>query len=273
MLTYTDRVLVSDVELAELLRFACVVAREAGQLTLQFFRRPHQVDNKLDDGRFDPVTEGDRAAEGALRRRIAERYPAYGVMGEEYGFQEGCGLTWVIDPIDGTRAFMSGMVHWGLLLALFDGQEPILGVMYQPFTDELWFGDGRAAFYRRGSAADLIIRTRDTNSLADAVLGTTNPNLIAAGDDRMRFDRLEKLVRLTRYGGDCYVYAVVAMGFMDLGLDGGLQSYDVQALVPIIRGAGGVITSWAGGSPVMGGNVLASANPVLHDRALSVLGG
>lgn len=271
MLSFSDRVQVNDIQRAEFLEFACVAAREAGDAILPFFRRPLLIDNKLGPGRFDPVTEGDRAAETVLRDRIAARFPAHGVLGEEFGLKAGNGLTWVIDPIDGTRAFMSGMLHWGLLLGLFDGQEPLVGVMYQPFTREIWFGDGRVAWFQKDTSPAERIHTRRVEGLSVATLGTTNPNLIAPGKERSAYDQLERQVRLARYGGDCYVYAMVAMGFMDLGLDGGLQAYDVMGLIPILRGAGGVITNWAGESACMGGNVLASGDPVLHRRALDVL--
>lgn len=272
MLTLSDRVPVSEIERQELLAFARGIAKEAGQSVLPFFRRPMHVENKQSDGGFDPVTEGDRAAERVLRQRINERYPQHGVLGEEFGHEPGNGLTWVIDPIDGTRAFMCGMLHWGLLLALFDGQEPIIGVVYQPFTDELWSGDGVSAFHARGAEQSVII-TRPGVALAQAVMGTTNPNLIKGSADRARYDVLEGRVRLARYGGDCYIYSVLAMGFMDIGIDGGLQAYDIQALIPIVRGAGGVITNWAGGSPVFGGNVIACGSQALHDEALRVLQG
>lgn len=272
MLTLSERVHVSEADRQELLRFARVIAKEAGAAVLQFFRRPIHVENKLSDGRFDPVTEGDRAAERIIRQRIKEHFPQHGVLGEEFGHEPGNGLTWVIDPIDGTRAFMSGMLHWGLLLALFDGQEPIIGVVYQPFTDELWSGDGVMAFHARGAKQEAIF-VRPGVALAQAVMGITNPNLIKGKQDRARYDVLEGRVRLARYGGDCYIYSVLAMGFMDIGIDGGLQTYDIQALIPIVRGAGGVITNWAGGSPALGGNIIACGSRSLHDEALAVLQG
>ncbi len=272
MLTLSERVPVSETDRLQLLSFARIIAREAGRAVLPFFRRPIQVENKLADGRFDPVTEGDRAAERILRQRIRERFPQHGVLGEEFGHEPGNGLTWVIDPIDGTRAFMSGMLHWGLLIALFDGQEPIIGVVYQPFTDELWSGDGVSAFHGVGDTQTAIV-SRPGVVLSQAVLGTTNPNLIKGASDRARYDDLEGRVRLARYGGDCYIYSVLAMGFMDIGIDGGLQAYDIQALIPIVRGAGGVITNWAGGSAALGGNVLACGSRLLHDEALRVLQG
>ena len=270
MLTLSDRIPVSAEQRREMLAFAVSVAKEAGRATLPYFRRPIHVENKLSDGSFDPVTEGDRAAENVLRQQIRMRYPAHGIFGEEFGQETGNGLTWVIDPIDGTRAFMSGMLHWGLLLALFDGQEPILGVVYQPFTDELWFGDGTSALYTHAGETTSL-KCRPGISLPEATLGITNPNLIKSPADRLHFDALERRARLARYGGDCYIFCVLSMGFLDIAIEGGLQAYDVQALIPIVRGAGGVITNWAGGSAALGGNVIACGSQMLHDEAIAVL--
>ncbi|MEZ5596236.1 MAG: inositol monophosphatase family protein [Pseudomonadales bacterium] len=270
MLVMGDKFAVSEPERAAFLAFACEVAVEAGSRTLQWFRTAMHVENKLDGEKFDPVTAADRAAEAVVRERVQQRFPTHGVLGEEFGATAGCGLTWVIDPIDGTRAFMSGMVHWGLLLALFDGEEPIVGVMYQPFTQELWYGDGRSAFYRRGEVVQPL-RTRQIQNLGDAVLGVTNPKLIPDEIHRRRYEDLEKSVRLARYGGDCYLYGVLAMGFLDIGVDGGLQPYDIQALIPIICGAGGLVTNWDGGSAAFGGNILASGCVAIHEAALRLL--
>ena len=272
MLTYSSPVAVSDVERRDFLEFAVSAAMEAGARTLPFFRADVRVENKLDDGRFDPVTEADQAAERVLRELIRARYPAHGVCGEEYGSDAGNGLTWVIDPIDGTRAFMSGMLHWGLLLGLFDGERPIVGVMYQPYTEEVWWGDGQGAWFRRGDVVRTL-RVRSCESLADAVLATTSPRYFEHSDDLAGFRRLESMVRLTRFGGDCYLYGMLAMGYIDLGTDAGLQPYDIQGLVPIIEGAGGVVTTYAGENPSMGGNILASGSHDLHQAALRVLNG
>ena len=152
MLEFSTPVSVSDAQRSEFLEFAARAAVEAGAATLPFFRSETVIENKLEGSGFDPVTEADKAAELVLRERIRSEYAAHGICGEEFGIEEGNGLTWVIDPIDGTRAFMSGMLHWGLLLGLFDGERPIVGVMYQPYTEELWCGDGRTAEFRRGGS-------------------------------------------------------------------------------------------------------------------------
>jgi len=260
---------VSDSLRRELLEFAVEIAVPAGRATLPFFRSELEVSNKLDGDRFDPVTEADRAAENVLRELIGARYPAHGVFGEEFGHQDGDGLTWVIDPIDGTRAFMSGMLHWGLVLGLFDGERPIVGLMYQPFTDELFFGDCRGAWYRRGGA-EREIRTRYCRSLGEAVLTTTTPVLFEGREER-GFRALERGVKLCRYGGDCYIYAMLAMGNVDLATDARLNPYDIQGLIPVIEGAGGVITTWSGEPAALGGTVLASGCEELHRSALELI--
>lgn len=269
MLGYSPPVSVSDEHRSKFLDFAVSAAVEAGAATLPFFRADAVVENKLTDGGFDPVTEADKAAELLLRARIRETFPAHGICGEEFGVEEGNGLTWVIDPIDGTRAFMSGMVHWGLLLGLFDGERPIVGVMYQPYTEEIWCGDGRSAEFRRGGSVRRL-QTRGCTAIADAVLCTTTPDFFE-GPQRSEFDRLAAAVKLTRYGGDCYLYAMLAMGYVDLATDAALNSYDIQGLIPIIEGAGGVVTTYAGGNPSLGGTVLAAGNRSLHALALETL--
>lgn len=272
MLEYTKAIPIPRSELEALLAFAVRIAEQAGAATLPFFRAEVAVENKRDDGRFDPVTEADRAAERIFRDALRAEFPAHGVFGEEFGHEPGNGLTWVIDPIDGTRAFMTGMLHWGLLLALFDGEKPVLGVMHQPFTGETFYGDGESAWYRRGQGgAARRMRTRRDVALDDAMLTTTSPGLFRGHGERAAFDRLERRVRLSKYGGDCYIYAMLAMGYVDIATDAGLQPYDIQALVPIIRGAGGVITTADGGEPSLGGFIVAAGCEALHRAALEAL--
>ncbi|MFK7914224.1 MAG: inositol monophosphatase family protein [Pseudomonadales bacterium] len=268
----SPQVVVTAEERAEYVAAACDIAKAAGRLTLPFFRSDLKVDNKLQDGEFDPVTEADRIAEAHIRAALRERFPEHGLYGEEYGYESGNGLTWVIDPIDGTRAFMSGMVHWGVLMALYDGERPIVGVMCQPFVDELFWGDCHSAFYQRGDAEPAPMRTSSVPTLDAAILTTTGAYLLETQAQRDAFDRLSRDVKLTRTGGDCYVYAMLALGQVELATDGQLNPYDIQALIPIIEGAGGVVSRLDGEDPAMGGWVLASANPQLHAQALRSLG-
>lgn len=271
MLNYSDPHPVSPEELQRYKSFALEVSSLAGKVTLPFFRAGVAVANKRDDGGFDPVTEADKGAERLIRDEIAKAFPDHGVLGEEYGLVEGNGLTWVIDPIDGTRAFMTGMLHWGVLLALFDGAKPLLGVMHQPFTDEFFIGDGVTAEYHHGSEVREL-RVRGCTSLADAVLTTTGPQHFSE-PELEDFVRLTQAVKFTRYGGDCYIYAMLAMGCIDLATDSSLKPHDIQALIPIIHGAGGVVTTRDGGDASMGGFCVASGCAEIHEAALRVLNG
>ncbi len=270
MLDYSEAVVVSDEESRSFLDFAVEIAGKAGAATLAFFRQSMQVENKLADGRYDPVTEADRGAERIIRDAIATRFPEHGIYGEEYGIEKGNGLTWVIDPIDGTRAFMTGMLHWGVLVALFDGQEPIIGVMHQPFTNETFYGDGKVARYRQGELTREL-RVRHCGGLDAAVLASTGPQFFSPGEQQEAFGRLRDAVLFTRFGGDCYLYAMLAMGYVDVAAEAGLNAYDIQALIPIIRGAGGSVTTWTGDDPAMGGAILAAGDPLVHAQALDVL--
>jgi myo-inositol-1(or 4)-monophosphatase len=272
MLSFGERVAVSRDELNAYKAFALDISVRAGKATLPYFRNSVAIDDKRSGGRYDPVTEADREAEQIVRAGLAVSFPDHGIFGEEYGLQAGNGLTWVIDPIDGTRAFMTGMLHWGLLLALFDGQQPILGVMHQPFTGELFYGDNREAHYRQGSRSRRL-QTRRGVAVREAVLTTTSPKLFDRTGERAEFDRLERAVKLSKYGGDCYIYAMLAMGYVDLATDAGLQAYDIQALMPIIRGAGGVVTTIDGGDASLGGSVIASGSAELHAEALACMAG
>ena len=268
---YTKAVEVTAEHHHEYLLFARSAARAAGDVILPYFRSGLQVSNKLDGDGFDPVTLADQGGERAIRAAIEKIYPDHGILGEEFGFKEGNGLTWVIDPIDGTRAFMTGMLHWGVLLALFDGETPLVGVMYQPYTDELFSGDGHSAWLERGSHIQSL-QTSTCPCVAEASLSTTGIDWLAA-DEQQQYKRLSRQTKLAKMGGDCYLFGMLAMGSLDLGLEARLKAYDIQALIPIVRGAGGVITSWDGGNPSLGGTVLASANQALHAEALALLQG
>ena len=258
-----------DEEIERCLAAATEVCAAAGRVILPHFRERIAVENKAAGGDFDPVTIADKHAEATIRRELRKRFPTHGFYGEEHGHEPGDGFTWVIDPIDGTRAFMTGMLHWGVLLALFDGAEPIVGVMHQPFTDEFFLGARGRAEYRRG-AETRSLRVRDCADLSGAVLACTGPNHFGAAE-RERFDAVSRRARMTRYGGDCYLYCLVAMGQLDLVIESGLKPYDVQALIPIVRGAGGVLTSWTGGDPAMGGNVIAAGDARVHAAAMKLL--
>ena len=268
----TPRVSLSPAQIDELSLFANTTVQAAGMRVSEWFRTTLSVEDKHGGPHFDPVTKADRGGEQVIWEAIEKTYPAHGILGEEFGHREGNGLTWVIDPIDGTRAFMTGMLHWGVLLALFDGEEPVIGVMYQPFTDELFYGTNTMAQYRRGSV-EHVLRTRPCANLNDAVLAATSPDFFPEEADQAGFRRLNGEVKMSRFGGDCYLFAMVAMGHIDLALEAMLHPYDIQPMIPIIRGAGGVVTNWEGGDASMGGRALVAGDPVLHRLALECLAG
>lgn len=246
------------------------IAAAAAAETLPRFRQAGLAsDNKLVGG-FDPVTEADREAEQAIRALIRQTFPDHGILGEEFGIENGDSRhVWVIDPIDGTRAFISGLPLWGTLVGLTDSGDAVAGMMSQPFTGELFWADDETSRYD-GPGGARQLATRKTASLTEATMCTTTPALFL-GAKRETYDRLERTVRLARYGTDCYAYAMLAAGNIDLVVETELQPYDIVALVPIIEQAGGVITRWDGGPAEKAGDIVAAATPQLHAAALEML--
>jgi len=256
-----------------LLDFAHALADISGAIIRPYFRKPLAVANKAGKGAFDPVTEADRAAERAMRKALTERWPGHGLIGEELGSTDaGARFRWVLDPIDGTRAFIMGSPLWGTLIGLLDGEEAMLGLMDQPITGERFWSGAAAAHFRNGSGKPRRLKTRACTSLGDATLTTTHPDLFAKGREADGFARLAARVRMTRYGGDCYGYCLLAAGFVDLVVEAGLKTHDVVALIPIIERAGGRITTWDGGPAIEGGRVVAAGDARLHAQALAILG-
>ena len=250
--------------------FVDELATVSGEAIRPFFRTALGVENKSRSGGFDPVTAADRAAEAAMRALIKRTFPAHGILGEEFEAERpDAEYVWVLDPIDGTKSFICGMPAWGTLIALTRRGEPIYGMMHQPFTHEQFTGDGKAASYH-GPAGDRTLRTRLCADLADAVLATTSPLLMNEAD-RRAFGRVEKSARLSRYGGDCYAYCVLAAGHVDLIIETELKPHDVLALIPIIEGAGGVVTTWQNGRPHQGGRIIAAGDKRVHAKAMEVL--
>jgi myo-inositol-1(or 4)-monophosphatase len=245
------------------------LATASGDTILPFFRTALAVENKKAGG-FDPVTAADRAAENAMRALIREHFPAHGIVGEEYGSERAdAEYVWLLDPIDGTKSFIAGMLAWGTLIGLTRFGEPVYGAMHQPFTREQFFGDGGAARYR-GPGGPRDLRVRRCERLADAVMFTTSP-LLMNESDRAHFRRVEDAVRLSRYGGDCYAYCMLAAGQIDLIIETELKPHDIAPLIPIIAGAGGVVTTWENTPAQMGGRVVAAGDARVHAAALELL--
>ncbi|QKV20357.1 histidinol-phosphatase [Oricola thermophila] len=253
-------------DIAFLQRLAAAAAAE----TLPLFRNPALVENKDSEG-FDPVTAADKQAETAIRSLIEHEFPEHGIVGEEHGtIRSEHPLVWIIDPIDGTRAFISGLPVWGTLVGLkIDGLARI-GFMSQPYTGELFVADGDRSLLLRDGATPVTLATRKNHTVSDATLFTTTPALFS-GATRDAYDRLEEKVRLARYGCDCYAFAMLAAGFADIVIEAGLKTYDIAALIPLVEQAGGVVTTWDGGNAVDGGDVVAAATPQLHAAALDIL--
>src|SRR5690606_12090345 len=257
----------------ELIDFAVHLADLASAQILPRFRAPLGVDNKAGAGSFDPVTAADRDAEAAIRREIHRVYPDHGILGEEHGFEQGASrYTWVIDPIDGTRAFILGQLHWGTLIAVSDGERPIVGLMHQPYTGETFLGSELGAELRRGGQTRAL-SARGASRIEDAVLCATDPAMFVDPQERRAFGRVAAQARAVRYGGDCYTPCMVAAGCADLVIESGLGPWDVQPLTPIVQAAGGVITDWSGGRADRATRMVVAANRRLHATALELLKG
>jgi myo-inositol-1(or 4)-monophosphatase len=248
-----------------LTRFALTLAEAAGRAILPHFRKNTPIDVKEHET-WDPVTEGDRAGERAIRQLIDEHFPDHGIHGEEYGRKKGkSNLTWVLDPVDGTRAFVVGMPTWATLIGLYEDGVPRVGVMSQPFVGDIFYGNPEGAWLNhRGSVEQLKVRA--PVPLSDAALGTTSPH-IYKGKDIQGFEALRDSVKLVRYGGDAYFFALLAAGHFDIAMDPGTQAYDIAALIPIIQGAGGYVGSWANTNPADGGHILTASNQALFEAA------
>jgi myo-inositol-1(or 4)-monophosphatase len=243
---------------------------EAAPIALRYFRRPMQVQDKRLHGAFDPVTLADQEIELAIRAALTQHDPALALVGEEYGASGDSGDYWIIDPIDGTRAFMSGMPTWGMLLGLVLGGRPVGSVMHQPFTGETLFADSSGGWLMHQGQTTRL-RSSACTDLADAILYSTDPLMVARAGFAEAFEALRQRVKLPRWGGDCYGFALVAQGCVDLMVEGSLQPYDIVPLLRAIEAAGGVVTDLQGRLPMSGGNVIAAANPALHAAALAVL--
>jgi len=258
----------------EFLEFAHRIAVAAGEAILPHFRVALDVEDKGGARGYDPVTVADRAAEAVIRAEIARAYADHGIRGEEHGWQKGASrYTWVIDPIDGTRSFILGQMHWATLIALHDGERVVVGVAHQPYVGESFVATaGGGAQWRRGGERRAL-RTRRCASLGGAVVACTDPKMFRTAAERAAFDRVADRARLTRWGGDCYAYCLLAMGLIDVVIESSLQAYDVQALIPVVEAAGGAIATWDGARCDEGGSVVACGDGTLLPEVLRLLAG
>lgn len=258
-------------ELRYLSTLAGLAADAAASITRHYFRRDMAVENKAAAGSFDPVTIADREAELAIRSVLQEHRPQIGFYGEEHATTPSeNGLMWVVDPIDGTRAFMSGMPLWGTLIGLYNGEDSILGLLDQPILKERYVAfDGHSQLITPDETLQLA--TRPVDDVSDVVAYCTTPDMFTNESAMACFQEVRRNVKLMRYGGDCYAYALLAAGHVDVVLDCDLKPYDIQALIPIVTAAGGVVSNWAGDSAVDGGYVIATGSQALHDKLLPLL--
>jgi myo-inositol-1(or 4)-monophosphatase len=263
-MTYTP----SDHE--TLVSVAHALADAARTAILPYFRAfGLNAENKLTTG-YDPVTIADKAAEQAMRDVLAQLRPDDAIFGEEFGHKSGTsGLTWVLDPIDGTRGFVSGTPTWGVLIAVGDESGPQIGIIDQPYIGERFIGTPNGAEFKGPHGAGPI-QTRAARPLAEATVFTTFPE-VGTPQDQAGFDAVSKQALLTRYGMDCYAYALLAAGQIDLVIEAGLNSYDIQGPIGLIHGAGGIVTDWTGGPAHNGGRAIAAANADIHAQALAIL--
>lgn len=255
---------------ADLIRVAHLLADAARPEALLHFRASALVADDKGAGHFDPVTVADRAAEKAMRTVLARERPDDAILGEEFGHQPGTtGLTWVLDPIDGTRGYISGTPTWGVLIALSDETGPLFGIIDQPYIGERFVG-GFGIAEMTGPLGPAKLACRTHNPLSEATLLTTFPE-VGTADEGKAFRAVADRAKLVRYGMDCYGYALLATGHVDLVIEAGLQPYDIQAPIAVIQAAGGIVTDWDGSPVHDGGRVVATATPQLHAAALSIL--
>lgn len=252
--------------LDSLVAFAHRLADASGEVIKRYYRQPIVVDSKPDE---TPVTIADREAEAALRHLIETTYPDHGIVGEEHeDVRKNAEFVWVLDPIDGTRSFITGKPLFGTLIALCHATVPVIGVIDQPVSGERWIGcKGRPTML-----GDHNIATRACSKLGDAVLFTTGHDWYGQAE-LTAFKRLEGRVRMTQYSADCYAFALLATGFVDLAVECSMHNHDIAALVPVVEGAGGILTDWQGGALSLNseGCVLAAGDTALHEQALAAL--
>ena len=263
---------ISDIDAQDIFETAAELAEAAREATLLHFRSDGLTADNKEAARFDPVTVADRLSETRMREILARLRPADGILGEEFGPVAGTsGLTWVLDPIDGTRGYLSGTPTWGVLISVRDAAGVVYGLIDQPYIRERFEGGlGRAEV--NGPMGRRVLRTREARPLSEAILFSTFPE-VGSAEEGAAFRRVASRAKLVRYGTDCYAYALIAAGQIDLVIEAGLQAYDVQAPIAVIEAAGGVVTDWQGNPCLNGGRVLAAANRAVHAEALALLNG
>jgi len=259
-------------DLADYLEFALGTAQESGQLILPYFRAQLQLENKGSALDYQPVTLADRRAEQFIRDRLAQRFPEHGILGEELGNSGGpARCSWLIDPIDGTRSFVLGLLHWATMIALNDGERPVLGVVHQPYVGESFVATiPGSANWQRGSVSRTLV-ARSCASLTDAFVSVSDPAQFSTPREIRALRAIRRYARDVRYGAECYGACLLASGLLDVVLDVDLDVYDVQPLVPIVEAAGGVISDWDGHPCYAGGSIVACSDARVHAEVLQLI--
>lgn len=262
--------MVPNKEIDNLISVAHELADCARPIAIKYFRTTSQgIENKLKSG-FDPVTIADKEIELAMRDILKRKRPNDSILGEEFADVSGTSeFTWVLDPIDGTKGYMSGTPTWGVLIAVNAGAGPVLGIIDQPYTGERFIGAvNKSQFIRSNITSNLFVRR--CSDISDAVLFSTMPD-IGTPTETQAFNRVMQRTKLSRFGMDCYAYALLAAGQIDLVIEAGLNAFDIQAPIAVIENAGGIVTNWQGGPAYMGGQVIAAGDPIVHKQALEIL--
>jgi myo-inositol-1(or 4)-monophosphatase len=255
----------------KLIAFANRLADASGAVIRPYFRQRIEVVHKPGRAPFDPVTEADKGGERAIRAIIERERPEDGILGEEYGETPGKnGLRWVLDPVDGTRGFITGRHEWGSLIALEENEVPVLGILDQPVLGERFIGvNGRSHLIEGGKRTPL--KVRECAEIEDAILCATDPSAYFSPEQQAGFQRVNNAARMTRYCGDCYLFAALALGFVDIIIEANFNRWDVAALIPLVEGAGGIITAWDGGDCRDGKSILACGDARIHEEAIKLL--
>ena len=262
---------ITEKDISAYAEFARKLATAASKVILPLFRTQMDMEDKAPNAMFDPVTKADRDAEQVMRDLISDQYPDHGIEGEEFGLtRPDSRLRWILDPIDGTKSFVSGVVSWGVLIGLLVDDKPVLGVLHQPFLDETYLGYNKSGLLvsHQGTRS---LKVRRCTDIGKAVLMTTSPRLFGTDEKYGQFKLVENKTRMTRYGGDCYNYGLLASGHIDLVIEAGLQRYDIAPLIPIIEAAGGIVTDWTGGNPIETGTVIAAGDARIHAATVELL--
>jgi myo-inositol-1(or 4)-monophosphatase len=255
----------------KLIAFAHRLADASGAVIRPYFRQRIDVVHKPGRAPFDPVTEADKGGERAIRAIIERERPDDAILGEEYGEKPGKnGLRWVLDPVDGTRAFITGRHEWGSLIALEQNEVPVLGILDQPVLGERFIGVNGRSLLIEGEKRTAL-KVRECSDIKDAILCATDPGSYFSADQQLAFARVKAQVRMTRYCGDCYLFAAMALGFVDIIIEANFNRWDIAALIPLVEGAGGVITSWDGGDCRDGKTIVACGDKRVHEEAIKLL--